>query len=180
LHNANEKKNCNDGNDVEFAVEHQQRKNRPHARGGQRSQNSDGMDKALVQDSQNDVNRKQRGEDQHWLGRKRRQKSLCCSCELLSQGRRCSDTLLHLVDQHSRLSERGTTRKVERNGHRGEEGRVIYSQRRRSSMRLCEGLQRYRSLTGSMNKGWAEGDGIAEELGRSFTPHVVRVRGGDN
>ena len=64
LHESDEQ-NDPDGTDhVQFVVRQQQRQQRPHARRGQSRQNGDGMDKALVQHSEHDINRDQGRKDQ--------------------------------------------------------------------------------------------------------------------
>ena len=64
LHDADEQNDADDGDDAQILMENHQRQERAHAGGRQRGENRDGMNEALVQHAEHDVDRHQRGEDQ--------------------------------------------------------------------------------------------------------------------
>ena len=67
LHDADQQDDADQRDDAEFRAAEHQSQDGAHARGRQRGENRDGMNVALVQNSQHDVNRDQRGENQDWF-----------------------------------------------------------------------------------------------------------------
>ena len=64
LHDADEQNDADQRDDVEIFLADEKRQNGAHAGGGQRRQNRDRVDVALVQHAQHDVDHHQRRQDQ--------------------------------------------------------------------------------------------------------------------
>ena len=67
LHDADEQDDADEGDDVEVEAEEQQREDRADARRGQRGQDRDRVDEALVEHAEDDVDGDEGGEDQQRL-----------------------------------------------------------------------------------------------------------------
>ena len=68
FHDADEQENADDGDDVEFAMKHDEGNDGAHAGRWQRSENGDGVHQALVEHAEHDIDGEQRGEDEQRLG----------------------------------------------------------------------------------------------------------------
>ena len=64
LHNADQQDDADDGDDAEILAEDDEREQRANAGRGQRGKNCDGVDEALIEDAEHDVDGDQRGENQ--------------------------------------------------------------------------------------------------------------------
>ncbi len=71
LHQADQQDDSDHGDDAEVGVGEHQRQQRAHAGRGQRGENGDGVDVALVENAQHQVNRNQRGGNQQRLAAER-------------------------------------------------------------------------------------------------------------
>ena len=67
LHDADQQDDADDADDVEVHAEEQQREDGADAGGGQRGEDGDGMDVALIEHAQHDVDGDERGEDEDRL-----------------------------------------------------------------------------------------------------------------
>ena len=67
LHDADEQDDADQRDDAELGVRDHQRQKRAHAGRGQRGDDGDGVDVALVEHAQHDVDGDQRGQDQERL-----------------------------------------------------------------------------------------------------------------
>ena len=67
LHNADQQDDPDHGDDAQIGMRQHERQQRAHARRGQRGKNRDRMDVAFVENSEHDINRRQRGRDQDGL-----------------------------------------------------------------------------------------------------------------
>ena len=63
LHDANEQDNADDGDHIQVLVEEPEREQRADTCGGKGGEDCDGMNEALVEDAQHDIDSHQRGED---------------------------------------------------------------------------------------------------------------------
>jgi hypothetical protein len=71
LHDADQQDDADQPDDIQLHVEEQQRQQRAGAGRRQRGENRDGMDVALIEHAQHDVDREQRGQNEHRLRRER-------------------------------------------------------------------------------------------------------------
>ena len=64
LHNADQQNDADDGHDAQVLLEKDEGQQRAHARRGQSGENRDGMNEALVENAEHDIDRGQRGQNQ--------------------------------------------------------------------------------------------------------------------
>ncbi len=158
-------------------VEQAQRQHRAGARRGQRREDRDGMDVALVQDAEHDVDRGQRGEDQHRLVAQGLLEAARGALEAaVDASPACrSRSLARAMASVASLSEE-SGREVE--GDRGgDEGAlVIHRQRGVAGRVVAEGRQRHHLLGGGAD-GRAGGDRAAPGIGeRCWSPDCAPCR----
>ena len=67
LDNADEQDDADDGDDAEVLAEEHEREQGAHAGRGERGKNGDGVNEALVQNAEHDIDRHQRGQDEQSL-----------------------------------------------------------------------------------------------------------------
>ena len=136
--------------DVELHVEEQQRQEGARARRGQSRENRDGMNVALIQHPQHDVDRQQRRQDQDRLRRERILEGRRGSLEAaMDAAPACRISISACIDGARRRTQVSTGRQVERDGHRRELSLVIDRQRRVRRLEMREGRQRHlRSAAG--------------------------------
>ena len=116
--------------DEVVAGEHQ-RQQRADAGRGQRRQDRDRVDEALVEHAQHDVHRDDRGEDQQQLVGERRLEGERRALEVDLHAGRHADFRLHGLDRLHRVAERRARREVERDRRRRKLAEVVDRQRRR-------------------------------------------------
>ncbi len=83
---------------------------------------------ALVQNAQHDVDRKDRQQDQHWLGGERSLKRLCGALEPAMNIRGHADLLARIFDGRRGLRKRNAGGEIERQGCGRGERLVVHSQ----------------------------------------------------
>ena len=81
LHDADEQDDADERDDAEVHVEEHEREHGADAGGGQRGENGDGMDVALVEHAEHDVDGDERGEDEERLVGERGFKGRGCALE---------------------------------------------------------------------------------------------------
>jgi hypothetical protein len=98
FHDADQQDDSDERYHGEIVAGKLQSQNRAYAGGRQRGENRDGMNVALIQYSQNDINRDNGGENQERLTRKRILKRRRCSLKCRVDAGRQLDILLGLFD----------------------------------------------------------------------------------
>ncbi len=146
LHDADQQNDADDGDDIQVQMKQLKRQQRSHARRRQRRKNGDGMDEALVQHAENDVDRHQsRQNQQPFVG----ERTLEGSGRTLVVGDHAGRNLRfgdHLVDRIQRLAERISRTQIEGDGHGRKLPLVIDRERLALGLELGEGAQRNRRL----------------------------------
>ncbi len=111
-------------------MEEKKREQRAHAGGRQRGENRDGVNEALVQHAEHDVDGDQRGEDQQrFVGERILERGGGALEAGLHAGRHVH-LFLHLVNGGDGLAQRSVRRQVERDGDRRELSLVVDGERR--------------------------------------------------
>src|SRR5579871_2639057 len=113
LHDADQQDDADHRNNAQLHLEQQQRDKRADSGRRQRRKNRQRMDEALVEHAQDDVNRNQRQQNQHWLARQRRLEGLRRSLEAAVNRRRHSNVDASLFNRHSGVAQRHTGREIE-------------------------------------------------------------------
>src|SRR5215469_10942173 len=67
LDDADQQNQANEGDDTELHLEEQKRQDGSHTRGGKRGENGDGVNIALIEHTQHNIDSDERGKNQHWL-----------------------------------------------------------------------------------------------------------------
>ena len=116
LHDADQQDDADERDDVELHAEDQQREDRADAGRGQRGENRDRMDVALVEHAEHDVDGDERREDEDRLVGQRAAEGRGGALELGVHAGRHVQVLLRLVDGVDGVAERGAGREVERDG----------------------------------------------------------------
>ena len=116
---------------------------RSRARRRQSRENRDGMDVALVQHAQHDVDRQQSGQDQDRLRRERILEGRRGSLEAAVNRCRHAQRELSLINGARCRAQVAAGRQIERDGHAGELSLVIHRERRVAGLEMREGRQRH-------------------------------------
>ena len=122
---ADEEDDADDGDDAEVLMEEHEGEQRADARRGQRGEDGDGMDEALIEDAEHDVNGDEGGEDQEGLIGERVVEGSGGALEVGLERRREVHLLGQVVDLGDGGAERGVGREIEGDGDRGELALVI-------------------------------------------------------
>ncbi len=120
LHDADEQDDADERNHAELGARDQQREQRADAGRGQRGDDGDGVDVALVEHAQHDVDGDQRGQDQQRLVGQRGLEGGGRALEAGIDAGRHLDALLDCVHRLDRIAQRLARREVEAD-HRGRE-----------------------------------------------------------
>src|ERR1019366_3635681 len=142
LHDTYQKNDADQCNDVEVLVEQNESSDGTDAGGGQRGKNRHGVDVAFVQDAQDDVNRNDRGENQHGFVRQRIFKSTRGALEAGFDAGGHAEVGSDLADIGDRHAERSSGSEVERKGHDGKLALMVNCDRGRNAAESCEGTER--------------------------------------
>jgi hypothetical protein len=117
LHDADEENDADDRDDGEIVAGHHQRQQRADTGRWQRRQNREGVNEALIEHAQHDVDGDDRRQNQEELIGKRRLKRERSALEAGDHAGGQGDVDLRLLDRLDRVAESSARRKVER--HRG-------------------------------------------------------------
>ncbi len=130
LDDADEKNDADERDDREVVAAEDEREEGPDARGRERREDRDGVDRALVQDAEEDVDRHERRENEERRVRERRAERPRGPLESRLDALGQAELLSRLLDGPHRPSERGVRSEVE--GHRrdGELPLVVHGKRR--------------------------------------------------
>src|SRR5580704_10395608 len=120
LDDADQQNDADDADHRQIEAAEPQRQQRADARRGQRGEDRQRMDVALVKHAENDIDDHQRGRDQHRLVGQRGLERLRIALEAADQRRRHADLVGGALNGVDRLAERDAGRQVERQGHRRE------------------------------------------------------------
>ena len=146
------------------------RQQRAHARRGQRGKNGDGMDVAFVQHAQHDVDRHQRGQNQHRLVGQRCLKRLRRALKRGLNAGRHADFVLDLVHRLDGLAERCVGSQIERKRHHRKLALVID----RDGRGVClDGAERRERNLAAVRKCRGGSDGL-----RSWSADSIRWSSG--
>ena len=130
LHDADQQDDADQRDHVQVVAGDQQRQNCAHAGRGKRGENRDGMDVALIEHSQHDVNGDDGRQNQPGLAGQRLLKGGRGSLEAGLDAFRHVHLVLRLVDHLGGLAQGNAGGQIEGQGHRGELAQVIDRQRR--------------------------------------------------
>ncbi len=111
-------------------MEHHQRQQRTDAGGRQRRQDGQGMNVALVEDAEHDVDREQGGQYEVGLIVEGLLVHLCGALERAVDARRHADPVHRRLDRRNRRAQRDAGRQIERNRVRDQKTLVVDGQRR--------------------------------------------------
>src|SRR5580704_5498612 len=100
------------------------------------------MHQALVEDAKNDVDSKQRGQNQDRFGAERLLVGLQSSGKKATDRRGHAQTLLHLVDAQGGLAQGDAGCEIEGDGDRGKQTSVVDRERYRVALRCSHGEKR--------------------------------------
>src|SRR5713226_4531967 len=142
LHNADQQDDADERDDAEIIDGKQQRENCSHSGRGQRGQNRDGMNVALIEHSQHDVNGDDRGQNEPGLTRKRIVKSSRGSLETGIDAARQIDFLFRLRDRRGGLAQGDAGGKIEGQVHHRKLAEVIECERCVAQLKASEGRKR--------------------------------------
>ena len=120
LHNADQQDDADDGDHAQILAEEHERQQRAHAGRRQRGENGDGVNEALVENAEHDVDGDQRGQNQQRFIGERIVERCRGALEVGLQAGREVEILGHLVDVVDGRAQRGVRRQVERNRDRRE------------------------------------------------------------
>jgi hypothetical protein len=120
LDDADEQHDADDADDAEIAAVDDQRQQRADAGRRQGRQDGDGMDVALVEHAQHDIDGDDRRQDEQQLVGERRLEGEGGALERGENAVGHADLQLGLLDGVDRRTKRGARRQVERNGRRRE------------------------------------------------------------
>src|ERR1700730_2795295 len=113
LHDADQQDDADQRDDVQVRLEELKREDGADARRGQRRENGDGVDIALVEDAQEDVDGDERGEDEERLAGGGGLEGLRRALEAGADRRGQTDLLLGGLDRRDGMPERDPGRQVE-------------------------------------------------------------------
>ncbi len=175
LHDADQQEHADERDDGELHVEKQQREHRAHAGRGQRGEHGDGVDQALVEDAQHDVDHHDGRQDQEELLPLRLLEAARRALEAAAHVGGHGDVGLGLGNDLPRLAERGVAVQVEGNG--GGQFAVLVADGggRRALHHLRDGRERHHAFLGvgqhlpggrSALAGVGRGTGGARRVGR--------------
>src|SRR5713226_3712625 len=128
--------------DAEIVAGKQQRENCADAGRGQRGKNRDGMNVALIEHSQHDVNGDDRGQNEPGLTRKRIVKGSRGSLETGVDAARQIDFLFRLRDRRGGLAQGNSGSKIEGQVHHRKLAEVIDGERCITQLKASEGRKR--------------------------------------
>src|SRR5664280_1914669 len=145
LDDADEKNDADERDDREVLPAENEREESPDARGRKRRKDRDGVDRALVQDAEKDVDRHERGENEERRVRERRTERPRGSLESRLDALGKAELLSRLFDGSDSPSERGVRSEVERHGRDGELPLMVHGERRVRRLDGRERAQRHRA-----------------------------------
>ena len=137
LHDADQQNDADNRHHAQVLTEQHQRQQRAHTGGWQRRENRDRMDEAFVQNSQHDVDRDQRRQNQQRLVRERVVERCRRALKVGLQAGGRIQLVGQLVNLADRRAERRVRSQIERDGHRWKLALVRDGQRLRRSSRMC-------------------------------------------
>ena len=176
LDDADEQHDADERDHAEVAARDEQRQQRAHARRRQRGKNRDRMDVAFVQNAQHDVDRHQRGQNQHRLVGQRSLKGFRGSLKRRLNAGRQANFVLGLVHCLHRLSERRVGSEIERKRHHRKLALVADRDGRAASLGGAERRQRNLAAVGKCRGG--RNGGRAVGVARSGGIQAVLRRSG--
>ncbi len=145
LDDPDEQDDADERDDGEVRPADHQREKRPHRGGGERREDRDRMDVALVQHAEQDVDRDDGRQDQEDLVGQRRPERLGGPLEARLDARRHSQLLLGPLDRADRLPERRAGREVEGEGDDRELSLVVHGEGSVGCLQLRERAERHRA-----------------------------------
>src|SRR6266705_122551 len=176
LDDADQEDDADHRDDAEVALREHKRKQGPHARGGQRGEDRERVDVALVEHSQHDVHGHDRGEDEQQLVGERRPERERCALEARAHRKRQLERPCLRLDRADGRAERGPGGEIEGDGRRRKLAEVIHREKRRL---LGDRGDRAQGHLGARGRG--DGDVLqrvraAAEFRLHFEHHAVLVR----
>ena len=114
LHDADQQNKADDRDHAQVLMKEEQRKEGSYTRRGQRGENGDGVNEALVKYAEDNVDRNQRGKDQQRHIRERVAKGCRRSLKISLEARRHMHIFLHFCDGRDSAAQRGVGREIER------------------------------------------------------------------
>ena len=142
LHDTDQQDDADQGYDAEIVAGNQQRENCADTGRGQRGENREGMNVALVEHSEHDVNGDDGGQNEPGLARKRIVKGSRGSLKTGIDAAGQADLLFRLFDRRGGLTQGNSGSKVERQVHHGKLAQVIDRKRCIAHLDASEGGKR--------------------------------------
>src|SRR2546429_684662 len=142
LDDPDEENDPDERDDVEIHPAEHQGDDGAHARRGQRREDRDRVDVALVEDAEHDVDGDERGQGEDGLIGQRGLKRLGRALEARPNGGRQADVTFGTLDGGHRVAERDARGQIERERHRREEALMVYGQRGRAGREVGDGAER--------------------------------------
>src|ERR1035437_6310129 len=168
LHNADQKYDPDQRNDIQIFLEQNQGQQRAHPRRWQRGKNRDGVDKALIQHAQNQVHRDAGRQDQDQFVGQPRFKRAGRPLEAGFDAGRHAQVVGNLLDMVNRRAQRRSLRQVERKRDHRELALVVNrngGRNRRCSYQRSERRRRQRRRSRQGAIGPRQRDG-RRQIGR--------------
>ncbi len=179
LDDADQQDQADQRDQAEFGVGRDQRQHRTDPRGGQGREDRDRVDIAFVEDSEHDVDGKQRGTDQKGLVGERCLKGLGRPLEsAVDRGRHAKSGHL-IVDRRRRFAEREARSEIERYRRGGEQILVIDRMRRGAGAEMAERGKRHHGFERGADRGAGRRGavaGIGERIVCGVADRVARNR----
>ena len=129
LDDADQQDDADDRDHAEIEVSRHQQQQCSQPRRRQRRDDGDGVDQALIQYAEDEIDHEQRGGDQDRRGRQRIPEGLRVALETRLQRQRLAELLLDMLDGRCRIADRRAGQQVERDRHRRELALVVDHER---------------------------------------------------
>ena len=146
LDDADQQDDADQRNDAELGLKEQQREHRTHSRRGQRRENGDGVNDALIENAEHDIDRGERREDEHRLVLQRLLIGARGALEAAMDGRGHADLIRCAFDGRGRSAKGCIGRKIERDRRCDEGALMIDGERRVAGPVFAEHRERHHLL----------------------------------
>ncbi len=130
LDDADEQYDADEGDHGQIVVHRHQQQQRAEAGRRQGRDDGDGVDHALVEHAEDEIDDEQRRGDEDRHARQRVSECLGVALKARLQRERLAQVFFDLLDGAHRLTDRGAGREVERDRHRGKLTLVVDDERR--------------------------------------------------